>query len=375
MDQRVYLHVGLPGSGAASLQASLLQNREPLHDCGFLAPTVEQMFLAALDLRGTHRAWGRSRAEVRGSWDALCRTAREHDGTTVVSQDLLGAASSRRITAAMTMLRDVDVHVVVTARDPARQAAAEWQQGVRHGRRLTFEEFRAQVLDSSSETDYARRFRTAQDLPALLTRWAGAVPADHVHVVCAPPTHLPPELLWWRFGEVVGFDAGAMPPDVREPSLGTDEVDLLRRVNVALDKRLAQPGYGEVVERGYAHRLVEAGRSAPPVVPAQLYDDLGVVAERWIKEIDRAGYPVHGDLADLLPVPPQRPVRHPDDVDASSQVATAATATAGLLVDVHALNAEVERLTRKNAKLRKRRKKLKRRLRATETGTGSADTD
>ena len=71
----------------------------------------------------------------------------------------------------MTMLRDLEVHVVVTARDPARQAAAEWQEGIRHGRRLTFEEFRERVLDQSSDSDYARRFRAAQDLPGVLARW------------------------------------------------------------------------------------------------------------------------------------------------------------------------------------------------------------
>ena len=36
----------------------------------------ERMFLAALDVRGAHKAWGRRRSEVEGAWDALCRKAR-----------------------------------------------------------------------------------------------------------------------------------------------------------------------------------------------------------------------------------------------------------------------------------------------------------
>ena len=29
----------------------------------------ERMFLAAVDVRGAHKAWGRTRAEVDGTWD------------------------------------------------------------------------------------------------------------------------------------------------------------------------------------------------------------------------------------------------------------------------------------------------------------------
>ena len=299
-DRRVYLHVGLPKTGTTFLQASLLQNRDALHEDGVLYPGGgERMFLAAVDVRGTHKAWGRKRSEVEGSWDALTRRAREHEGVTVLSQELLAGASARRVTAAMTMLTGLDVHVVVTARDPARQATAEWQEGVKHGRRLTFEEFRRRVLDGQSETDYARRFRAAQDLPGVLARWGAHVPAGHVHVVCGPPAGAPPEVLWRRFGAVVGFDASRYEPaggEALNASLGADEVDLLRRVNLALDKRIEQPTYSEVVKRLYAHQLQAAGGSARPVVPAEMHDDLTVVAERWVKEIDKAGYTVHGDL-------------------------------------------------------------------------------
>ena len=368
MDQRVYLHVGLPKSGTTFLQASLLRNRQALRQAGVLFPAGdERMFRAAVDVRGNHKAWGLARSEVKDGWDALCRRARRHEGTTVVSHELLGAASERRVTTAMTMLRDLEVHVVVTARDPARQAAAEWQEGIRHGRRLTFEEFRERVLDQSSDSDYARRFRAAQDLPGVLARWSDAVPADRVHVVTGPPAGAPEELLWHRFADVVGFDAAAFPPAGPEDanrSLGTDEVDLLRRVNVALDNRIVQPDYSAVVKQGYARTLLDVGRSPRPVVPPDVLDDLVVVAERWVKEIDKAGYVVHGDLADLVPAPYPGATRHPDVVDAVGQVASATAATAELLVELQRHRDEVARLETDNARLRRKRKRLRRKLKA-----------
>lgn len=366
MAPRVYLHVGVPKSGTTFLQASLAGNRKALRDAGVLYPGGhERMFLAAVDVRGAHKAWGRRRVEVEGTWDALCRKARSHDGPTVISHELLAAASAHQVTAALTMLRGVEVHVVVTARDPARQATAEWQEGIKHGRRLTFEEFRRRVLDSSSETDYARRFRSSQDLPAVLSRWGGALPAERVHVVCCPPPSADPGLLWQRFGDVVGFDAGrfaAAGPDSTNGSLGVTEIDLLRRVNLALDKRLVQPEYGQVVKQLYAQQLLAPRRSPRPVVPAEMHDDLTVVGERWVKEIDQAGWTVHGDPAELLPAAPAGPAPHPDDVDPRAQVDSAAAATAELLLEVHRCRAEIARLEGDKAELKERRKVLKRRL-------------
>jgi hypothetical protein len=369
MSQRVYLHVGVPKSGTTFLQASLSSNRKDLRAAGVLYPGGEErMFLAAVDVRGSHKAWGRKRSEVEGAWDHVCRKARKHDGVTVISHELLGGASTRQVTEALTMLKGVEVHLVVTARDPARQATAEWQEGIKHGRRLTVEQFRTRVLSSSSETDYARRYRASQDLPDVLARWGATLPASRVHVVCCPPPDADPGLLWQRFAGVVGFDPEAFPPagpESANPSLGTTEIDLLRRVNVALDKRLVQPEYGQVVKQLYAQELLETGRSPRPVVPLAMHDDLRVVGERWAKEIDTAGYAVHGDLASLVPVAPVEPGPHPDDVPARAQVDSAVAATAELLLEVQRGRGELARLEADNARLRTKRKLLKRRLRAT----------
>jgi hypothetical protein len=370
MSQRVYLHVGVPKSGTTFLQASLDENKRSLKQAGVLYPSGhERMFLAAVDVRGAHKAWGRARAEVDGTWDTLCRKARAHEGVTVVSHELLGAASPHQITEALTMLRGIEVHLVVTARDPARQAAAEWQEGVKHGRRLTFEQFRRRVLDDAAETDYARRYRANQDLPAVLARWGASLPASRVHVVTCPPSNADPQVLWDRFCGVIGVDPTRFPaagPGSANTSLGTTEIALLRRVNVALAKRLVQPEYGRVVKQLYAQDILSGRRSARPVVPVEMYDDLAVVGERWAKEIDKAGYVVHGDLASLVPVAPTEPGPHPDDVDPREALESAVAATAELLVAIQRRGADVERLEAENAKLRKKRKLLKRRLRAAE---------
>jgi hypothetical protein len=360
----VVLHVGLPKSGTTFLQRSLAGNAEALGDRGVLYPADgELMFRAALDVRGNHKAWGRRRSDVAGAWDELCGRARAFSGTTVVSHELLAGACRRQVVAATTMLTGLDVHVVVTARDLARQVVAEWQEGVKHGRCGSFADFHQRV--SRGDDALARHFHAAQDLPEVLARWGADLPPDHVHLVVGEPAGADPGRLWARFAEAVGFDPAGYPPTggPANPSLGVAEVDLLRRVNVALDGRLAQPAYGRLVKHRLAHAVLSPPRSPRPRLPAALYDTLVPVTRRWVKEIHKAGYAVHGDPSHLVPVPPDAAgPPHPDVVSADDQVGVAAHAIAELLVDLEAAEARAVERDEKRRSWKKQAKLLKRRL-------------
>ena len=356
--QRVLLHVGLPGAETRSVDAALLTHRKELRETGLLyAGGKDRMRRAAVDVRGS----GDDRAleEARGSWDDLCARAREHDGVSVIGHEDLGATSARRITAAMSLLRGLDVHVVLTVRDPARQVVQAWQEGVLRGSALTFAEYHRDVLDHRSQSEAARRFRAAHDLPDVLGRWGRAVPDDHVHVVTCPAPGEPADAAWRRFADLTGVDADrfALPPGSGGPPLGTDGTDLVRRVNLAGGRRTGSP------DRPAWPASLGADRSSAPVCPPESYDDLVVVAERWAKEVDRAGCTVHGDLADLVPVASPGRTRHPDYADARAQVDLAAAGIADLLTQLEDQRADNARLADEATRQRKRRKQLKRRLR------------
>ena len=367
MSQRVYLHVGVPKSGTTFLQASLTANRTDLRDAGVLYPGGEErMFLAAVDVRGSHKAWGRKRSEVEGAWDHVCRKARKHDGVTVISHELLGGASTRQVTEALTMLKGVEVHLVVTARDPARQATAEWQEGIKHGRRLTFEQFRSRVLDSSSETDYARRYRASQDLPDVLARWGATLPPSRVHVVCCPPPDADPGLLWQRFAGVVGFDPDAVPArrtGQREPVAGHHRdrpaAPGQRRPRQAPRAAGLRPGRQAALRPGDP-----ASRAARPVRSSRTRctTTCGSSASAGPRRSTRRGTTCAATWPSLVPVAPAEPGPHPDDVTRRDQVDSAVAATAELLLEVQRGRGEVARLEADNARLRRKRKRLKRRL-------------
>jgi hypothetical protein len=339
-DRAAFIHVGVPKSGTTFLQAALATLRPALRSSGVLYPRVgpESMFRAAVDIRGNPQSWGRDSSDVDGTWDALCRKARDFNGRTVISHELLAGAPEWQADLALSKLGDLEVHVIVTARDLARQVTAEWQEGIKHGRRVTFEEFRTRILSESNEHSHAQRFWSSQDLPDVLARWGAQLPPERVHVVCCPPPGSDRKMLWRRFADAVGFDPEPFEPDLPDwnnPSLGTVQIDLLRRVNGALDGRLVQPAYGRVVKRYFAQKVLPRYPSPRAVVPADMYDVLVGLGKHWVEHIEQAGYTVHGDLDELIPSdPPDLTAPHPDVVDADGVVDAAASVIADLLVDL-----------------------------------------
>jgi hypothetical protein len=371
--QRIFVHVGVPKSGTTFLQSSLARNGAALRRQGVLYPAEDPdlMFHAALDVRGNHKAWGRKRSTVEGAWDELCARARKHRGTTVVSHELLAAAEPEAVAAALARLGDLEVHVIVTARDPARQVVAEWQEGVKHGRGLPFAEFARKVLDDrrgkGNGTGHARRFAASQDLPAVLQRWGDGLPVERVHLITCPEPESDRTELLALVGGLVGFHADDLEPvdDSRtNRALGVVETDLLRRVNLALDKRLVQPDYGRLVKHWFAAEVLAPRSSPRPRLPAELHDHLVGVGEEWVKQVDRAGWTVHGDLRRLVPAAPDAWGPHPDEVDPLTEVEKAAATIAELLLEVHRSRDQIELLLGERTSLAKKRKALKKKLAA-----------
>ena len=142
------LHVGLPKTGTTYLQALLAANRDRLRAAGVLYPFIRPgaMFHGAVEIRGSHAKFGLSADEVAGTWAALCERAREHDGTTIISHEVLAGATREQIRTALEPLAGIDVQVVVTARDLGRQAVAHWQEEVKLGATYSFAEFEATEL-------------------------------------------------------------------------------------------------------------------------------------------------------------------------------------------------------------------------------------
>jgi hypothetical protein len=335
---RVYLHVGAPKSGTTFLQRAMWRHREELLAEGIQLPgqTARDMFHGAIAVRETHETWGLKREDVRSTWERLCAQAQEFTGTTIMSHELLAAATQEQIDDALTSLKGLDVHVVITARDLARQVMSEWQERVKNGSKITFAKFENNVVKQLRTGELTGLFWRYHHVPDTFARWGGGLPAENLHLVVAPQSGADPRELWHRFGDAVGFDAASLDPTdprgVSNESLGVTQVAVLRRINEALDGRIRQPAYGQIVKREFAQRMLVNHPSPRLVCPPRLRDQVTELAEQWVDEVKARGYSVHGDLGELLPRPADPEAPTPDDVDPGAEAELAAQALADLLV-------------------------------------------
>jgi hypothetical protein len=253
-------------------------------------------FLAAIDLqRQRYHAWLEPLSV--GAWDRLVEYLRSWPGRSVISCELLATATPEQVERALGSLDFAEVHVVCTARALDRQIPSVWQENVKTGQVTSFPDLCA-ALRTGEPVETSELFWDYQDLTAILRTWAGSLPPERVHVVTVPRDGSD---VWPRFADLLGVDDSRLGRAHREnSSLGMAEVELLRRLNVALEVDWAQ--YAAVVKDQLANEVLAArpgSRRIPIGVDERVW--VGKQAQRFVDEIREAGYHVVGDLADLLP--------------------------------------------------------------------------
>lgn len=353
--QRVYLHIGAPKTGTTYLQDVLWSNRDALAERGVLYPgnRHDAHFRATQDLR--ELTWhGHVNPAVAGSWDRLVAQVRAWPGTSVISHEMLGSAAPPAIARAMRSLAGIEVHLVLTARDLARQVPAVWQEDVKNCGRLTYAEFTRslQGIDHTVDPFFAKTFWSYQDLPVVLRNWAGDLPAERVHIVTVPRGGAR-DALWTRFAPTVGIDPARSPAhvEVKNPSMGVVETNLVRRVNETLVPELDWPTYQSLIKNFLAVDVLAARPGAVPLrLPAEHRDWISQRGKEIVQALRDAGYQVTGDLDELVPTwDAEAPEpRHPDEV----------TETELLDAAVYALNDALRRIAEERRRAAKDRRAL-----------------
>ncbi len=317
--RRVFVHIGLHKTGTTYLQNLMRANVTAMAAQGvefsWGKDRPVQAF-AVWDLQGRRPRDGRDN-RIAGQWQALVdATNVSGQPTALISEERLSLCTLRQIRRCVHSFPDSEVHVVVTVRDLARVAVSAWQEEVKNDNTWTWEEFAASVRDMAQRaTNPARGFWLRQDVVKICEAWETAVPAERIHVITVPPSGSSPGLLMERFASVVGFDPDALskPPPWNNENMGTAATEVVRRVNARLGGRLNQAQHDQVVKMSLAKMLARRSERARTGIPE---DDLPWVTDRAqtvIGGLRSHGYPVVGDLEELLPQQPQG-ARRPGEV-------------------------------------------------------------
>ncbi|MDQ3326053.1 MAG: hypothetical protein M3529_10140 [Actinomycetota bacterium] len=320
MNNTVYLHVGPHKTGTTYVQGLLMRNCDRLAEQGVLYPrkTFRNQGRAVREAlgRGKMPATG---ADVTGAWPKLAAELSAWDGRAVLSHEMMASASAAEIKRMLKALGDSTVHVIYTARDLTRVAPAMWQTGLRSRQPFSWEYY-AQSLrhPDSDHGPWGKRFWSSQYAPDALARWRKHLPADRLHVITVPRAGSAPELLWQRFCSVLGVDPSGhdLQPPRSNPSLGTAEAELLRRVNEQLAATDVDNSRSLFWIRWLGRQLENRPDMSKFTLPVEDFEWMAERSRGVVEGLRDGGYHVVGDLSDLLPQPvdPAR-AKHPSDTD------------------------------------------------------------
>ncbi|MEO5854412.1 MAG: hypothetical protein ABIQ15_18040 [Nocardioides sp.] len=347
--RRVLLHVGTPKTGTSYLQDVLFRNRELLAEHGLCYPTdrFDGHFLAALDLM--RLPWGGLETEAIGAWDRLAGQVRGCRGTAIVSHEILATASRSQVGRALESLGDdgTEVHLILSVRDLVRQIPAEWQENLKHRSTLSYARFLERIQDPERSTRIGTWFWGVQEIPDILDRWGHDLPPERVHLVTVPPPGAPAGLLWERFCRAFGLDGIDLDltAERANPSLGVPETALVRRINRAANRVLDPRDYRPLVRELLAHETLSRRTSSPRLrLPPEVHPWAVELERSWVAEVERRGYDVVGDVADLVGAPPDGAYADPDAPSERAVAGAAVDAIKALLLENARLRGEEARL-------------------------------
>jgi hypothetical protein len=309
VDGQRLLHVGVFKTGTTSIQGALNAHRTELKELGILYPgaTVAHNN-AAMAALGTRRGWKNGgKVPDPTHWDNLVRHAERNKRKTVISSEAFCQASDDQAKTVIDGLGRGRTKVFITLRPLEAILPSTWQEYVKSGLRLPFEEWLRDMLRGPGVTKYSTpSFWKRNDFGPQVERWVAAAGAENVTVMVVDPTRR--SLLHETFEQLVGLPTGFLAPDPSQPSnrsLSANEAEVLRSLNERTHNKIDFTYYGRLMRDGAIHSLVEK-RS-----PGQ--DEVKLAAPPWAVErarelgadsprrIAATGAHVVGDLAALVP--------------------------------------------------------------------------
>lgn len=303
-DGPVYVHIGLKKTGTSYLQSLLRANPEALGAQGLTMVPHNQIASRQLvrALKGQLQE-GVDAPRAKRALDRLPRELAQAPGDRVlISDEVFGGSTEEQVARLGEALGGREAHLLVTVRDIARTIPSAWQQTVKGGSQVPYEEFVEAVV--AGEGEVAAGFWRAYDVPAMLRRWSVLVAPERMHVVLLPPPGAAPTVLLDRFCGPLGIDPASLTAEsVRaNESLGRPQAELLLRINGLLaPASFRRDLHGPVLKRGFAIGKLAPQKGERIPMPGRHRDWCARHAAEVIETLGAGGYDVIGDLAELEP--------------------------------------------------------------------------
>lgn len=265
----IVLHIGVHKTGSTALQTALARARPELLSHGVLYPGTDLAHhSAAWAVTGFSIGFGDEATTVRPrNWNRLVRQARRHRGRVMISSEFFGRMKLKAVRRVVAALGPERVHVVFAVRPLADLLPSSWQQYLKTGFTVAYEDWLHDVLDNRKPTTTKGFWRRA-DFRALVSRWGAVVPPERITAVILDPTDH--GLIYRATEGLLGLPDNLLDPyrgGAANRSLTAAEAELVRTVNLTVRDRMGWSDYSEHIRHGAIRAMVEDRRPDPTEPP------------------------------------------------------------------------------------------------------------
>ena len=275
----VLLHVGLHKTGTTALQVALADSRELLEEHGVRYPGKGQYHHKAI-LAGAERPYGwrgnGARITPKKHWNRLLKEV-DYPGRVIISSEFLDDVKPEVGARLVEQLGGPDrVSVVITLRAIGSILPSAWQQQVKSGMTMRYEQWLEKILadEASSKSDH---FWWRHDQVEQVKRWAEIVGPDRTYAVVIAEGDR--NAIFNAFEALLGLPHDLLADRqglLANRSMTAAEAEFVRRLNKELVGQMSWDEFSSLVRRGLVLNMVEKRTPGP--------DEVKVQTPKWAAE-------------------------------------------------------------------------------------------
>jgi len=303
MADRILFHAGFHKSGTTALQYCFDKNRKVLKSNGvnYLVTTGRAHHRPAWSL--TERIWGwkdqggeRIPAKV---WQDFAKRVKKSNGIALISSEFFSEANTDQVFKVQRDLGSTNTEVVFTVRPFVKVLASSYQQFLKYGIKLRYEEWLEEMFHNREKSRHTPTFWQRAAVSEVVTRWSEVFGTSNVSILLANEDN--PDFIFDEFTRLL-----RLQPEILKPSeiggnrsMTADEIELLWRVNNRFDRSRGWDEYRAMIREGYVHYLADETQALPGstrlLTPQWAVDEARRIQDSDLAQLKQLGVKISGD--------------------------------------------------------------------------------
>jgi hypothetical protein len=235
------------------------------------------------------------------------RQVRKNSGTVLLSSEFFAEAKDHHVAKARRDLGSVPVTIVFTVRPFAKILASSYQQFLKFGVKVRYEEWLEHVFTKKNESTITPTFWNRVQIDEIVERWGRHFGIENVVVLLADESK--PDFIFHEFTKILDVPEAVLPiPEIGgNRSMTLEETELLYQINNIYDRRAGWEQYRALIRDGYVRYLADHTKAEPGAerlrTPEWAVDEARRINHKQFQRLREMRIAIRGDLDGFVDTP------------------------------------------------------------------------